>query len=140
MNIERIMDYTKAFLGGTSLLIKGIDGVLKYSATESPVSLLKTGAILFPLSILIGIATDKIFDDIGWEPSLTRSLTTYLFTSISSTALASAAAVGFGFTASLSSGFSASLIAIEILLGLGIIGISIVNIYSDINQPAPIIA
>lgn len=137
MDSQKILNTSGLFLGGAYSLLKGIDYGIKHAAKGSPVTLLKTGVILFPLSILIGIATKKIFDDMGWQPSEARDLTIYLFSFISSTALASAAAVGFGFTTSLSTGWTVSAIAIYLLSGVSLIALGIMNICSNENHPAP---
>lgn len=137
MSFEKIFNTTGLFLGGTCLLLKARDHWITHGVKESPVTLLSTGAILFPLTILIGVATKKIFDEVGWQSSETWDLTIYLFTFISSTALTSAAAVGFGFTASLSTGLTVSLIAIELFIGTSCICLGIENVYSNTNHPAP---
>lgn len=139
MNFEKIKNTSGLFLGGTYFLIKGLEQGIKHSAKESPVTLLTTSSILLPLSILIGIATKKILDDIGYQPNAIKDWTIYIFTVISSIALASAAAVGFGFTSSLSTGFTVSLIAAQLLVGVGCIREGIENICSDTNHPAPTI-
>lgn len=137
MNAEQILNTSWLFLGGAGLILKGIHFGVQHTAKESPVTLLTTGAILFPLATLIGIATDKIFEDMGWESNEARHLTTFFFTWMSSTALASGAAVGFGFTASLGTAWTLSIIALALLGGAGLIVLGIDNIYSNANHVGP---
>jgi hypothetical protein len=143
MNCGRLMHTAGLFLGGTLSIGIGIQGIIDAAnnTTESPIALIETGSILFPLAILIGIAAKKIFEDMGWQSSPARDLMISSFTIISATALASAAAVGFGFTFSLSIGLEVVCLAIEIavtaiaiLIGTWLINKGLENVILDENH------
>lgn len=120
---------TAAFLTGLCCTLKATADGMQYVANEPPITLLTTSAILFPLAALIGIATQKIFDDLGWHPSDARFIVIGLFTMFSSTTLAAAAAVGFGVTPSLYTAWTASMVGFELLCAGWHVGFDLRYIY-----------
>lgn len=147
MNIRRfenIVESASFFLAGGIFLLAGVATALDHTARESPIALLKTGAILFPLALLIGIATKKIFDHFRWQSKTAQFLIIH-FAYISSTVLASVAAVGCGLTVSLLTGWKVAAIANELLIGAICVIMSVENICFGKNRvwnflPNPILS
>jgi hypothetical protein len=130
MNIEKAFNTTGLLLGGAFCIVES----LKEGLTNSPLSILKTGSILFPLSVLIGITTKKIFTNMGWQSSENRNLTICMLTSVSSVFLTSAAAIKFGFADSLETALKMNMIIVQPLLGIGLLRLGMQNIYSGKNH------
>jgi hypothetical protein len=134
MDVGKTINTVGLFAGGAFFISKSIVDVAKYSTFASPTALLATGAILFPLALSIWTATEKIFDALGWESCDARNITNFIFTGVSSTMLASAAAVGLGLTTSMATGWIVNLIALQMILGISSIVLGIDNISSDLNH------
>lgn len=136
--MDKSLNTAGLFIGAFALFTKGVD--FAFHLIEEPrIALVKTGAILFPLFIIIGTVTTKIFDELGWQPSEVRSITIYAFTFISSTVLASAAAVKFGLSASSKTAWIISGVIFP-FFGFGICCLiqGFENIYLGANHRPPI--
>lgn len=107
---------TGLFLGGAYFLVEAAKNIVNSDIPR--ITLIKSGCILVPLSAAIYFATSKVFENMGWKPNAFRSVTACVLTFFVANAISSAAAVGFGFTATLATGVAISIIALQLLFGL----------------------
>lgn len=137
MNIERGITRAWPFVVASYCVAKGIENINTCLISHSSISLLKIGALQFPLAFVIGGVAVKVFDSFGWEPSEVRSLTLLALTAISATLLTAVVSVHVGFAASSDIGFLVPVATSQLVFGAACVSMGIKNILYGDNQSPP---
>lgn len=138
MNFFRTIDRTIVpFWAAGYCVHKGIQNVKKVLVNNSPITLLKIGAMQFSLAIVIGVVTKKIFDSFGWEHSEMRTFTIGTIVCLSSIVLGAIAAMRLGLTGSFEPGLMVPAITSLFATAALCLSMGIENIFYGGNHPSP---
>ncbi len=137
MSIESGIARAWPFVVAGYCVAHGIGNINTYLVSHSPASLLKIGALQFPLALVIGGVAVKVFDSIGWGPSEVRTLTVLALTAASTTLLTAAVSVHVGFTTSSDAGLLVPLATSQLICGAACVSMGVKNILYGDNQSPP---
>ncbi len=117
--------------------VKGIENIQSCLVSESSVTLLKVGAVQFPVAAVVALTAIKVFDSLGYHQTENRLLKIGLITSISSAVLTPLIALRLGLTASSNIAFLVPFITTQFGVAAICMGFGIDNIFNGANHRPP---